>query len=82
LAVKIKYNGESGMFIPDSEWKTFITKVESLNEKNEALEEKNEALEQEVEKARGEQKYKLKKLSQIIERKDKQLEALRSKQEG
>ena len=63
------------MFIPDSEWQTFITKVESLNEKNEALE-------LEIEKARGEQKYKLKKLSQIIERKDKQLEALRSKLEG
>ena len=44
--------------------------------------EKNEALELEIEKARGEQKYKLKKLSQIIERKDKQLEALRSKLEG
>ncbi|MCG7556266.1 hypothetical protein [Pseudoalteromonas sp. Of11M-6] len=75
MAVKITHNGESGMFIPDSEWKTFIAKVESLNEKNEALE-------LEVEKARGEQKYKLKKLSQIIERKDKQLEVLRSKQEG
>ncbi len=75
MAVKIKHNGESGMFIPDSEWQTFITKVESLNEKNEALE-------LEIEKARGEQKYKLKKLSQIIERKDKQLEALRSKLEG
>lgn len=75
MAVKIKHNGESGMFIPDSEWQTFIAKVESLNEKNEALE-------LEVEKARGEQKYKLKKLSQIIERKDKQLEALRSKREG
>mgnify|MGYP000102843863 CR=1 FL=1 len=74
MAVKINHNGESGMFIPDSEWQTFITKVESLNAKNEALE-------LEVEKARGEQKYKLKKLSQIIERKDKQLEALRSKLE-
>ncbi|MCF2922888.1 hypothetical protein L1264_20730 [Pseudoalteromonas sp. APAL1] len=69
--LKVKHDGESGRFIPESDWK----EIEALNERNEALE-------LEVEKARGEQKYKLKKLSQIIERKDKQLEALRSKREG
>lgn len=73
--VKIKHSGVPGMFIPDSEWQTLTTTVESLSEEKEALE-------LEIEKVRGEQKYKLKKLSKIIERKDKQLEELSRAQEG
>lgn len=67
--------GEKGVFCLTAEWNEITALIRTLREENEALE-------LEIEKARGEQKYKLKKLSQIIERKDKQLEALRSKLEG
>lgn len=64
MAEKIIYNGVSGLFLPASEWEELCVRVREL--------------EKELEIVRGESKYKLKKLAQIIERKDKQLYQLKS----
>lgn len=58
------YHGVSGLFLLASEWEELCARVREL--------------EKELEMVRGVSKYKLKKLAQIIERKDKQLNQLKS----
>lgn len=68
---RTKLEGLSGVFLTDEEFMQVEAELKSRASRIQALK-------SEVEKARGEQKYKLKKLSQIIERKDKQLAVLQS----
>lgn len=65
MAEEIIYNGISGRFLPASEWEELCKRVREL--------------EKELEIVRGVSKYKLKKLAQIIERKDKQLSQLKTR---
>lgn len=65
MAEKTTLNGKSGFFIDDAEMIQLQQNIKDLNEK--------------VSIAEGESKYKLKKLSQIIERKDKKIEQLTKK---
>lgn len=72
MALQIEYRGEAGVFFLQDEFEKL---EESVLAKNKRIDE----LLQEVAKAKGEQKYKLKKLSQIIERKDRQIALLQDK---
>ena len=72
MALQIEYRGEAGVFFLQDEFEKL---EESVLAKNKRIDE----LLQEVAKAKGEQKYKLKKLSQIIERKDRQIALLQEK---
>ena len=65
MAEKTTLNGKSGFFIDDAEMVHLQQNIKDLNKK--------------VSIAEGEAKYKLKKLSQIIERKDKKIEQLNNK---
>lgn len=62
---KIDCNGEKGFFIDEAEMLQLQKKINDLNEK--------------LAIAEGQSKYKLKKLAQIIERKDKKIDQLKSK---
>ncbi|OKY27135.1 hypothetical protein [Thalassotalea sp. PP2-459] len=73
---KIEFNSISGLFISENEWDAHSREFELLKQRNKALELHIEVLKKSLKKAQGEQKYKLKKLSKIIARKDKQILAL------
>lgn len=73
---KIEFNSVLGLFISENEWDAHNREFELLKQRNKALELHIEVLKDGLEKAQGEQKYKLKKLSKIIARKDKLISAL------
>ena len=73
---KVEFNSVSGLFISENEWDAHNREFELLKQRNKALELHIEVLKEGLEKVQGEQKYKLKKLSKIIARKEKQILAL------
>lgn len=71
--------GIMSVLISDRIWSDLTTDIEILIEENKRLQEALVKQNQETDIARTEQKYKLKKLSKIVERKQKQLDALQNK---
>lgn len=65
MAEKTTLNGRTGVFIEDAEMLQLQRNIKELNEK--------------VATAEGQSKYKLKKLAQIIERKEKKIAQLTTK---
>lgn len=68
----IKYKDVNGYFITEEQYKNVDKNIKAMSAEIEALKKA-------VEIARGESKYKLKKLANIIERKDKQIAELKAR---